>query len=196
MKDKTIVSGVGCCLIDLLYNHIDFSSPQIRPFLSRTSGDGGLSPGKLVLLEDFERFSHMPLDDFMHAILHDPVVDKINIGGPSIVSLIHAAQVAGIKNYEVRFYGKAGKDIQGKYLESTEGTLIHLSYEMFPATKRLLLFWTVLTLLITAFFVGLHQAWLYGAISFGFCLVNYILSRANFRNQVRKSRRMVEKMLS
>ena len=86
--------------------------------------------------------------------------------------------------------------IQGKHLESTEGTLIHLSYEMFPATKRLLLFWTILTLLITAFFVGLHQAWLYGAISFGFCLVNYILSRANFRNQVRKSRRMVENMLS
>jgi sugar/nucleoside kinase (ribokinase family) len=116
MKDKIIVSGVGCCLVDLLYNQIDFSSPQIRPFLSRSSGDGGLSPGKLVLLEDFERFSHMPLDDFMHAILHDPEVDKINIGGPSIVSLIHAAQVAGLQNCEFRFYGKAGKDIHGKYL--------------------------------------------------------------------------------
>ena len=86
--------------------------------------------------------------------------------------------------------------IRGKYLESGDGMLIKLTYEMFPATKKLLLFWTVITLLITIFFIGLHQAWLYGAISFGFCLVNYILSREHFKNQVRKSKRMIEKMLS
>jgi hypothetical protein len=86
--------------------------------------------------------------------------------------------------------------IHGKYLNSNEGTLLQLTYEMFPATKKLLLFWTVITMLITIFFIGLYQAWLYGAISFGFCLVNYILSRENFKNQVRKSKRMIEKMLS
>lgn len=86
--------------------------------------------------------------------------------------------------------------IHGKYLDSAEGTLLHLTYEMFPSTKKLLLFWTVITLLITLFFVVLYQAWLYGAISFGFCLVNYILSRENFKNQVKKSKRMIEKMLS
>jgi len=86
--------------------------------------------------------------------------------------------------------------IQGKYLDSDEGILIHMTYEMFPATKKLLMFWTIITLLITLFFVVVYQAWLYGAISFGFCIVNYILSKENFKNQVRKSKRMIEKMLS
>lgn len=86
--------------------------------------------------------------------------------------------------------------IRGDYLESDEGILIRLTYDMFPATKKLLMFWTVLTLLITIFFIGLYQAWMYGAISFGFCFVNYILSRENFKIQLRKSKRMMNKMLS
>ena len=85
--------------------------------------------------------------------------------------------------------------IHGKYMDSEEGIFIQLTYELFPATKRLLLFWTVLTLLITAFFILLYQAWMYGAISFGFCLVNYVLSLENFKTQTRKSKRMLEKML-
>jgi len=86
--------------------------------------------------------------------------------------------------------------IRGDWLNTEEGILVKLTYEFFPATKRLLMFWTVLTLLITLFFIGIYQAWIYGAISFGFCLVNYILSRENFKIQVRKSKRMLEKMLS
>ena len=86
--------------------------------------------------------------------------------------------------------------INGNFLMSEEGILIKMTYDFFPATKKLLMFWTILTLSITLFFVGIYQAWLYGAISFGFCLVNYILSIENFKIQVRKSKRMFEKMLS
>jgi len=85
--------------------------------------------------------------------------------------------------------------IHGKYMDSEEGIFIQLTYELFPATKKLLMFWTVLTLLITSFFIVLYQAWMYGAISLGFCLVNYILSIENFKTQTRKSKRMLEKML-
>ncbi len=86
--------------------------------------------------------------------------------------------------------------INGSFVTSDNEVLLQLTYDLFPATKRLLLFWTVLTLLITLFFVVLYQAWLYGAISFGFCIVNYVMSRENFKIQVRKSKRMLEKMLS
>ncbi len=86
--------------------------------------------------------------------------------------------------------------IKGDFLSSDEETLIRLTYELFPATKKLLLFWTIVTLLITVFFIGLYQAWIYGAISFGFCLVNYILSRENFKIQLRKSKKMLDKMFS
>ena len=44
--------------------------------------------------------------------------DKINIGGPSIVSLINLAQLTGKENCEVRFYGRGGNDEIGKYLLS------------------------------------------------------------------------------
>lgn len=86
--------------------------------------------------------------------------------------------------------------INGTYVVSDDEILIKLKYEMFPATKKLLLLWTVLTILITLFFIVLHQAWLYGAISFGFCFVNYILSMENFKIQVGKSKRMLDKILS
>ena len=86
--------------------------------------------------------------------------------------------------------------ITGNIVNSDEGILVKLTYELFPATKRILMFWTILTLLITLFFVGVHQQWLYGAISFGFCIVNYVLSRENFKIQVRKSERMIEKLFS
>ena len=86
--------------------------------------------------------------------------------------------------------------IHGQYMHSESGTLIKLNFNLFPGTKRLLMFWTILTLLITLFFIGFYQAWLYGAISFGFCLVNYILSVENFKAQLKKSKRMLDKMLS
>ena len=86
--------------------------------------------------------------------------------------------------------------IDGTIITSDEGILIRLSYDFFPSTKKLLLFWTIITLFITVFFIVFYQAWLYGAISFGLCLVNYILSRENFKLQVRKSKRMLSKMLS
>ena len=86
--------------------------------------------------------------------------------------------------------------MNGEFLDADVGVLIKITYELFPATKRLLLFWTVLTFLISLFFVGIYQAWLYGAISFGICLVNYIISREHFFTQVRKSRRALDKMLS
>lgn len=86
--------------------------------------------------------------------------------------------------------------ISGEILDSEEGILIKSRFNLFPATKKLLLFWTVLTILITLFFVGIYQAWLYGAISLGFCLVNFILTRENFKIQVRKSKRMLDKMFS
>jgi sugar/nucleoside kinase (ribokinase family) len=116
MNKKIIVSGVGCCLVDLLYNNIDFNGQEIKPFLSTRSGDGGLSPGRLVLEEDFVQFSQRTLDDFIHEVIGERGVDLINVGGPSIVSLIHVAQMTGPENCEVRFFGRAGKDGHGEFL--------------------------------------------------------------------------------
>jgi len=119
MSRKIIVSGVGCCLVDLLYNNIDFSSDAIQPLLSKNRGDGGLTPGKLVFQEEFEEFCGKPFTGVLNTITGGRKHDKINVGGPSIVSLIHLAQIAGRDNCEVRFYGRGGKDDIGEYLLSS-----------------------------------------------------------------------------
>jgi sugar/nucleoside kinase (ribokinase family) len=119
MNHKIIVSGVGCCLVDLLYNYIDFNSDELRKYISKVRGDGGLTPGKLVFQEEFENYSGIKLDSFIKEIAGGRSYDKINIGGPSIVSLINAAQLTERDKCEVRFYGRAGNDANGKYLISS-----------------------------------------------------------------------------
>jgi sugar/nucleoside kinase (ribokinase family) len=119
MSAKIIVSGVGCCLVDLLYNGIDFNSDNIRPFLSKERGDGGLTPGKLVFQEEFEGFCGITLTEVLNRITGGRTHDKINIGGPSIVSLINLAQLTDREWCEVRYYGRGGNDEPGEYLLSS-----------------------------------------------------------------------------
>jgi sugar/nucleoside kinase (ribokinase family) len=116
MSEKIIVSGVGCCLVDLLYKYIDFSSDSFRPFISLKRGDGGLTPGHLVFNEEFVEFAGSPFETVLTQITGGRTPDKKNIGGPSIVSLIHAAQLTDPAYCEVRFYGRGGNDDAGKYL--------------------------------------------------------------------------------
>lgn len=116
MSKKIIVSGVGCCLVDLLYSNIDFLSPSFQKYISLQRGNGGLTPGQLVFNEEFVQFAGAPFEILVNEITCGRTPDKINIGGPSIVSLIHAAQMTDCKTCEVRFYGKAGNDQTGRYL--------------------------------------------------------------------------------
>jgi sugar/nucleoside kinase (ribokinase family) len=118
MPAKTVVSGVGCCLVDLLFNDIDFSSEAMRPYISLKRGDGGLTPGQLVFKEEFEKFCGDTFELALKKITGGRKHDKINIGGPSIVSLINTAQLVDPQNCEVRFYGRGGNDEIGNYLIS------------------------------------------------------------------------------
>ncbi len=115
-KKSIAVSGVGCCLVDVLYNNIDFNSDSIQQLLSKERGDGGLVPGQLVFLEDFVKFAGKPFESLLSIITQDKSHDKINIGGPSIVPLIHLAQLTRKNDCEVRFYGRGGSDENGHYL--------------------------------------------------------------------------------
>jgi sugar/nucleoside kinase (ribokinase family) len=110
------VSGTGCCLVDLLYNDINFRGENLKPYLSVTRGDGGLSPGHLVFREEFETFCRKPFDEALNEITGGRKPDKINIGGPSIVSLINITQLVDINQCEVKFYGRGGNDEPGQFL--------------------------------------------------------------------------------
>ncbi len=119
MKKKIVVSGTGCFLVDLLHNHIDFHSSVMKPFMSRRRGDGGLKPGGLVFREEFEAFAGVKLNDFVASITRGNRCDVMNIGGPSIVSLIHAAQLSDKNRCEIRFFGTVGNDPYGTFLRNS-----------------------------------------------------------------------------
>lgn len=116
------IHGAGCCLIDDLYLPVDFSSPAFRAARSRSPGDGGLTPGKLVFAEDFERFIGMPYETALASLIGGIAPTARNLGGPSIVSLAHAAQLlaapAAIPAVAVRYFGARGDDATGIHASS------------------------------------------------------------------------------
>ncbi len=111
MKQKKIViSGTGCALADFVYNRVSFHSPEFNKYVSKKSGDGGLSPGKLVFTEELEKFAGKPYSEIFKDIIGNRTHDAFNVGGPSLVSLIHASQLLDMEGYEVKFFGISGKD--------------------------------------------------------------------------------------
>ncbi|MGC9355516.1 MAG: carbohydrate kinase family protein [Mariniphaga sp.] len=108
---KFIISGTGCALADFLYTNVSFHSPSFEKYRTRKPGDGGLSPGKLVFTEELEQFAKVPYPQILNELTDGTKAASFNIGGPSLVSLIHASQMLeGEKEFEVKFYGISGKD--------------------------------------------------------------------------------------
>lgn len=129
---KIKVAGVGCCLLDRIYDNIDFTSDAFRRYSSRRSGDGGLAPGKLTFEEELERFCGRPFPDVLNELTDGQPPVKENVGGPCIVALIHAAQMA-YRESEVSFYGCRADDAVGDrlyaLLQRTPVDLTHYSTE-------------------------------------------------------------------
>lgn len=107
---KIVVSGTGCALADYLYPQVSFESPAFRKFMSVKPGDGGLSPGKLVFTEELEKFAGTSYLKIMDEISGGRSPASFNIGGPGLVSMIHAAQLLGSEGFEVCFHGLTGND--------------------------------------------------------------------------------------
>lgn len=132
---KIKISGIGCTLIDYLYNNVSFTSPEIQPYLSQKDGDGGISPGKLVFTDELESFSGESYNLILEKITGGRSPDSRNIGGPAVVSMIHVAQMLSTKA-EIIFTGAIGKDKTGedllRFLEKTPLNTDHLQIMSAP----------------------------------------------------------------
>lgn len=111
------ISGTGCALVDYLYKPVSFTGEMFGRYLSGKSGDGGLSPGKLVFKDEFENFSGEDYLKVREQITQGKPPVTLNIGGPSIVSLIHAAQMLVGVPAEVCFYGSKGRDEGASFID-------------------------------------------------------------------------------
>jgi sugar/nucleoside kinase (ribokinase family) len=126
--DKIRVAGVGCCLMDRIYGHVDFQSAAFAPYLSKKAGDGGLVPGALEFEEGFEKFTGRKFADLLPVITGGQPADKENIGGPCMVALINAAQLTHDIS-QVRFYGCHGDDAVGHSLvDALQKTPVDLTH--------------------------------------------------------------------
>lgn len=108
--DKITISGTGCALADFIYTNVDFDSKGFIKYQSKLAGDGGLNPGKLIFTEELEKFSGMPFSEVLEEIVGNREPDTFNLGGPGLVSLIHASQLLDKNTFEVNFYGVSGDD--------------------------------------------------------------------------------------
>ncbi|MFT3848388.1 MAG: carbohydrate kinase family protein [Propionivibrio sp.] len=115
-KRRFTIAGTGCGLLDYIYGQVDFASAAFRRCRSETHGDGGLEPGKLSFTDDFEAFTGRQLDATLVEITAGKPVDAVNIGGPSIVALIHAAQILDPDRFAIRYVGAVGNDDEGAEL--------------------------------------------------------------------------------
>lgn len=137
MSKKIIVAGTGCALADYLYTGVRFNSPLFEKYLSHQSGDGGLAPGRLVFTEELEKFSGVPYSEIHNELTGGASFEAVNIGGPGLVSLINAAQLLPLEDFEVRFYGGTGKDQTAEFIEQlVEKTPLNIDHYHRISEKR------------------------------------------------------------
>jgi sugar/nucleoside kinase (ribokinase family) len=123
------IHGTGCSMVDNLYTNCDFSSSEFKKLMSDNAADGGLRPGKLVFREDFERFIKTSYESVLKKIAGDAPAHR-NLGGVSVVSLVHAAQALGNKA-QVSFFGVKGNDDA----KNENGYLFENMLKKFPFCK-------------------------------------------------------------
>ncbi len=110
------IAGTGCALMDRLFVGVDFGGEAFRRYRSLCDGDGGLSPGKLVFVPDAEHFAKESFDRILENLVPGSKASAENIGGPSIVAMIHAAQMLAGPDFHVSFHGLRGDDETGDRL--------------------------------------------------------------------------------
>jgi sugar/nucleoside kinase (ribokinase family) len=88
-----------------------------------------LEPGKLTFEEELERFAGQPfVSEILPSLTKGLESDKENIGGPCIVALINASQLAH-KESVVSFYGCRGDDeVSDKIMQKLNQTKLDLSH--------------------------------------------------------------------
>jgi sugar/nucleoside kinase (ribokinase family) len=134
--EKITITGAGCAIADLIYNKINFESPEFKAFCSLIEGDGGLHPGKLVFTEELEKFSGNAYPNILNEIVGVRPPDTINVGGPSLVPMIHAAQLLDKENFEVKFYGMGGNDVfTNKIFEILKQTPLNIDHYKISENK-------------------------------------------------------------
>lgn len=85
--------------------------------------------------------------------------------------------------------------LKGTIEESSKGIIIVVKYRLMFSTKLFLLFWSIILLFLSIFFILQYDAFLYGVIAMATGVINYLIVYVNFKKQVRISHDLFINML-
>ncbi|MTI31854.1 hypothetical protein [Xanthovirga aplysinae] len=86
--------------------------------------------------------------------------------------------------------------IIGEIEETSTGCIVFLKYKLFFFTRFFLIFWTIVTLLLSLFFLLFIRNNLYAFLSILTGGFNYLIVIINFNIQIDKSRKVLHKLFS
>lgn len=87
--------------------------------------------------EELEKFYGRPYDEILDELTGSSVPDTFNVGGPSLVYIIHASQMLSIDYFDVNFFGMAGNnETAGKILSIVLSTPLKINNSLALQTVR------------------------------------------------------------
>lgn len=85
--------------------------------------------------------------------------------------------------------------VKGTIEPTAKGSIIFLHYSFFPSTEFFLGFWSVLSFLLTVFFLSVNQDWVFAALSALVGIGNYTFAFFNFKRKVKQSQKVFIEMM-
>ncbi len=84
----------------------------------------------------------------------------------------------------------------GEVEETARGSIIFLSYRLFPGAVFFLAFWSAVLLAFTGLYFGPLHNFLYGSICLGLVALNYLIAIFLFNRQVKVSRTVFYQLIN
>ncbi|NMB26349.1 MAG: carbohydrate kinase family protein [Firmicutes bacterium] len=114
------ISGVGCCVVDYIYQDIDFTSPGVKRYLCK-DGSNGLMIGEGNLSSHLTTFFGKSEAAIIEDITGGRTPHKV-LGGVSIVTLVSAAQLLFDRDeIDVYYYANIPDNEPGSIIMDTVG---------------------------------------------------------------------------
>ncbi len=83
----------------------------------------------------------------------------------------------------------------GRIESTSSGAILFARFRLFFGSRILIWFWLTVTFLAGVYFATVQIEPLVSALSFGFFILNLVVTHASFRAQVRQTRQLIEELL-
>lgn len=122
-----IISGLGCWVVDYIYQDIDFSLSRVSQYISK-DGKNGLVFGEATLMSHLVEYFGKSAETIIRDIGGEKKYK--NLGGVAIITTISAAQLLyNYKDIKVYFYANLANNEAGNFvLQTLKQTPVYTDY--------------------------------------------------------------------